>query len=283
MPFRIRPVELNSLATQIVYVDLVDLDEAEATQAVLRALDISRTRAAASPPWPKGEAAKSLIEAASPKAVLTEDKKIDAGPNPVFDLAVADDDLPTLPVRQRAIIRTIIEDLPPNAPKSVRNALKEYDTEILARILRPILGLLNDMADIIEAGVKAQNAKAEWLEDSMAKAFEKFSANHELFRKHFPLDERREATYGAVQIDEEAAQATNLRSRSGGWRKPWRKRLKRASPPRLSCGSSERCGSLLRLSPRSRFLQQTHRLRKLAAPIGHLRQNDQFPGRSGSS
>ena len=41
----------------------------------------------------------------------------------------------------------------------------------------PILGLLNDMADIIEAGINADTARAEWMEESLAKAFERFLQN----------------------------------------------------------------------------------------------------------
>ena len=209
-PFKIRPVQLNKLASQVVYTDLCGLSEDEARQAVLQAIGLVAQPSAPPPPWPKAVAKQNLVETASPKAALTADQQIDAVANEIFDAAAPDEDLATLPARQQAVIKAIGTDLPANAPKSLCNALSGYSSELVKHGIRPILGILNDMADIIEAGVKAGNASAEWLDAAMAKAFERFLANHELFRTHFPLDSERESIYEKIQIDDEAAQGDAL-------------------------------------------------------------------------
>jgi hypothetical protein len=113
--------------------------------------------------------------------------------------------LPTLPIRQRALIETILDGLSAQAPKHLKSALESYSNELAVRGVQPILGLLRDMAAIIEADVGAPNARREWLEAGMEMAFSKFFENDELFTKHFPLNLKRDQLYAGTPIDEDAA------------------------------------------------------------------------------
>jgi hypothetical protein len=146
-----------------------------------------------------------LTEVASPQASIASDGRLDAGPNPTFDVPTADDDLPGLPIRQRALIKVILSDLPRNAPKHLASCLRSYDDELKARGVQPILGLLKDMADIVAAAVAAPNADAEWLEPGVRQAFRRFSENHASFIEHFPLDPEREELYAQTPVDESHA------------------------------------------------------------------------------
>jgi hypothetical protein len=151
-----------------------------------------------------------LAEVASPAPTLSPDGRLDAGPNPTYDLPTSDDDFPTLPLRQRALIKTILGDLPGNAPRHLKSALESYDAELQARGAQPILGLLKDMAAIIEAAVGASDAQREWLQEGMQAAFRRLEKNHEVFVTHFPLDPKREELYAQAVVDEDLASGPEL-------------------------------------------------------------------------
>jgi hypothetical protein len=143
-----------------------------------------------------------LAEMASPAPSLSPDGRLDAGRNLLYDAPSGDNDLPTLPIRQRGLIKAIISGLPRNAPRQLAACLKNYDDELKARGVQPILGLLKDMAAIIDADVGAIDASREWLEDGLREAFKRFIDNHALFVTHFPLDPEREELYASTPIDE---------------------------------------------------------------------------------
>jgi len=151
-----------------------------------------------------------LGEVASPQPSIASDGRLDAGPNPTFDAATVDDDLPGLPIRQSALIKVILSDLPRNAPQYIKSSLNSYDEELKTRGLQPILGLLKDMADIIDAGVTAPRAEDEWLEAGVRQAFRRFFENHVSFIEHFPLDPQREALYARTPVDEGRAVGRTL-------------------------------------------------------------------------
>jgi hypothetical protein len=146
-----------------------------------------------------------LAELASPQPSITDKGQLDAGPNQPFDVPTADDDLSTLPIRQRNLIKGILNNLPANAPKYLKDFLGFYDDELKVRGVQPILGLLKDDADIITAAVAAPSAADEWLEPGMRKAFDRFAENHIVFVEHFPLDPEREAMYAQTSLDEDRA------------------------------------------------------------------------------
>jgi hypothetical protein len=147
---------------------------------------------------------------ASPAPSLTADGRLDAGPNLPYDVPTADSDLPTLPIRQRAIIKIILDGLPGNAPRQLKKSLENYDDELKVRGVQPILGMLKDMAAIIEADVGAPNAMREWLEEGMQESFTRFAEIHGLFVRHFPLDPEREELNGRMSIDENKASGRAL-------------------------------------------------------------------------
>jgi hypothetical protein len=151
-----------------------------------------------------------LAEVASPAPSIAPDGRLDAGPNEVYDSPTEDNDLPALRIQQRAVISTILSDLPSNAPSQLKSSLESYDDELRARGVQPILGLLKIMAEIIEAAIGAPNARPEWLEDGMCAAFKAFSDNHALFVKHFPLDPQREDLYAVTPVDESSATGSKL-------------------------------------------------------------------------
>ncbi|MGP8193970.1 MAG: hypothetical protein ACLQLT_15245 [Methylovirgula sp.] len=151
-----------------------------------------------------------LAEVASPAPFIAADGRLDAGPNAVFDVPNVDDELPTLPIRQRVLIQTILSDLPLNAPVYLRASLNSYDEELNVRGVRPILGLLKDMAAIIQAAVDAPDAGREWLATGLVVAFQCFQTNHQLFITHFPLDLKREDVFARISVDEEKATGAAL-------------------------------------------------------------------------
>jgi hypothetical protein len=151
-----------------------------------------------------------LAEMASPEPSLTPDGRLTAGANTVYDSPNSDDDLLNLPIRQQAVIETVLIGLPRNAPKQLFACLKNYDDELKVRGVRPIIGLLRDMADIIKTDVGTANAAREWLEEGMLKAFDIFLKNHELFMQYFPLDLSREQFYSSIHIDESKIRGTSL-------------------------------------------------------------------------
>jgi hypothetical protein len=152
-----------------------------------------------------GATSAELAEVVSPAPSLTSDKRLDAGPNPAYDTPTASADLPTLPIRQRALIRTILSGLPAQAPAHLKITLQTYDDELLARGVQPILGLLKDLASVLSADVGDPNARREWLAAGVAQAFENFFTNHDLFTSHFPLDSARDELYIRTLVDESAA------------------------------------------------------------------------------
>jgi hypothetical protein len=151
-----------------------------------------------------------LAALASPSPSLDSDGRLDAGPNQLYDRPTVDDDLSTLPTRQRALIRTILSDLPRNAPRHLTTALDNYDGELRDRGVQPILGLLKDMFAVVESAVGAPDTASEWLPDGLRTAFERFCENHELFLRHFPLDPKREEIYARTPIDESNAAGRTL-------------------------------------------------------------------------
>jgi len=84
---------------------------------------------------------------------------------------------PSLPIRQRALIKPIIGNLPGNAPKYLKVTLVNYDEELQVRGIQPILGLLNDMAAVTESTVGSPDAIREWLDEGMCTAFERGSGS----------------------------------------------------------------------------------------------------------
>jgi hypothetical protein len=150
----------------------------------------------------KQQTRAELAKVSSPQPSVTKDGRLDAGPNLVYDAPSVDDDLVTLPFRQRTLIKNILGDLPRNAPRHLVGCLQSYDDEIKARGVQPILGLLKDMADAIRAAVTAPRAEDEWLDPGMRQLFTSFDDNHDAIIRHFPLDPKREEIFADVPVNE---------------------------------------------------------------------------------
>ncbi|GEM_PF-5774719 len=148
----------------------------------------------------------SLSDVASPEPRLSNDGRLDAGANETYDKPVVNDDLATLPMRQRSIIRSIQGSFSDtsNAPRILSSSFSEYDDELAARGTQPIVGVLRDHAEIIRAEAEAPDA-GEWITGGIKQAIELFLANNDLLLEHFPLDEEREAIYRQTDVDEDEA------------------------------------------------------------------------------
>jgi len=155
-------------------------------------------------------AREQLAMVASPAPSLAPDGRLDAGRNTVYDAVKNSDDLPTLPLRQRTIIKTILSDLPGNSPKYLRTSLQSYEDELKVRGAQPILGLLKDMFEIIDAAVGDPSAQQDWLVPGLRKAFEKVAENHHVLVSHFPLDPERENLYARTLVEEDEATGNSL-------------------------------------------------------------------------
>lgn len=150
----------------------------------------------------KAETIARLAEVASPQPSINNDCQLDAGSNKPFDVPEVDEDLVTLPLRQRNLIGGILQILPSQAPPALEQFLRFYDEELKKHGTQPILGLLKDDADIIVAAVRAPRAEDEWLEAGVRKAFDRFQENHKVLMAHFPLDAEREKLYSETPVDE---------------------------------------------------------------------------------
>ncbi|MFO1111354.1 MAG: hypothetical protein U1E61_19455 [Bradyrhizobium sp.] len=150
-----------------------------------------------------------LAKVASPAPSLAPDGRLDAGPNPVYDEPNSSDDLPSLPLRQREVIKAILSDLPRNSPRYLKTSLQSYDDELKIRGAQPILGLLKDMFEIIAAAVGDPEAQ-DWLAPGLQKAFEKVAQNHHTLVSHFPLDPEREDIYAQTLVEENGATGHSL-------------------------------------------------------------------------
>jgi hypothetical protein len=155
-------------------------------------------------------AREQLAMVASPAPSLAPDGRLDAGPNTVYDAVKDSDDLPTLPLRQRTIIKTILSDLPGNSPKYLKTSLQSYEDELKVRGAQPILGLLKDMFEIIGAAVGDPSAQHDWLGPGLRRAFEKVAENHRILVGHFPLDPERENLYARTLVEENEATGNSL-------------------------------------------------------------------------
>jgi hypothetical protein len=179
-----------------------DAVNAEIARRLAALQDDTSTVPDQSPEQTKTAALARLSEVASPQPSLTPDGRLDAGPNPAFDIPTLDADLPALPVRQRVLIANIVESLTPQAPRHLASFLHSYDEELKVRGAQPIVGILKDMADVIAADVRAPRADDEWLEAGLRQAFNRFAENHSLLMQHFPLDAEREGVFADIPVDE---------------------------------------------------------------------------------
>ena len=146
----------------------------------------------------------ALADLSRPSTSLTESSVLDAGHDPIFD------NLATAPIRQLAMMMTILSDLPGNFPRHLSFALQSYIDKIQARGTQPIVGLLKDVIDVIVASIGSCEARQEWLDEGMQAAFGVFSRNHRLLLEHFPADALRKDMYSRTPVDEAKATGRTL-------------------------------------------------------------------------
>jgi hypothetical protein len=201
IPFLLRPTELSPLARQIVYTDLSSLQEAERRATILAAVQrVQRARS-------RAEVLMSAAELASP-VVESKNGKIDAKPNPFFDLPRADDSLADLPTTLREIAETIAEALPGNAPPVARSCLSRYASHVQQRGTRPIIGLLN--AWISPLDKEFHSVEFEFWGAGLSNLFGTLFAKHALFITHFPKSPERERFLSETPINEKVASGERL-------------------------------------------------------------------------
>ena len=158
---------------------------------------------------------EQLEDAVSPQPVI-KDGKLDVQPNDTYDVPDDSEELADLPIRQRAIIRALLAAIYANRNISpaLTVALEEYDTELLARGTRPMLGLLNDMHQIVRDEYRILNKEKFFeSEGGLRRSFLTFSANHRTITEHFPLDVQREALIRETHVNLTSLNPSELRER----------------------------------------------------------------------
>ena len=149
---------------------------------------------------------KVLAAVASPEARINEKQQLDAGPNSIIDRPFVDKDLPELPGRQRGLAEAICKSLPPNAPVVVKNCLQSYSGHLLAMELNRSWAI---------SATSMKPCMPNWTPQKrpigvlpLAKLFERFFANHEMLRTHFPL--KHEEVIAQFPIDDVKASGAAL-------------------------------------------------------------------------
>lgn len=149
---------------------------------------------------------------ASPYAKLDERNRLTFAPNEQFDKSTGQPDLPALPIQQLALIRTLNDALPANAPKILKNALKEYAREIKQRGVALYPGVLQDQFAIISASLGRDGEERGWLSKPQRTAFASLTKNHRAVMKHYPLNAQREEFYAGFEVDPKTLDANILKA-----------------------------------------------------------------------
>jgi hypothetical protein len=137
---------------------------------------------------------------ASPQPRIDERGRLDAIAHPEIDKPVADDDLPSVPIRQIAAVQRLLAGMPRNAPPHLKVALDQYREELIARGVQPILSLLEDAAQVIRDTIRAD--EAGWAPAGIDTDLAKFGELHAKLLAHFPLNIERETAFSQVPYDE---------------------------------------------------------------------------------
>ena len=200
VPFLLEPVPLPPIASEIVYKPLFNLTKAQRKKAIVEWIEYEPIS------WSPGQLRKRLAEQASPDVRLL-DQKIDAGPNSQFDKPLVDLDLAELPANLRALLKALIDSLPPNTPRIVGSCLKGYHDHLIERGAQPIVGTIVPFAQAVKAQIAADSGHWDAGLDSL---FASFFKRHKLLITHFPLDPERELTVAETPIDDVKASGSAI-------------------------------------------------------------------------
>ncbi|MBK8457757.1 MAG: hypothetical protein IPL47_12145 [Phyllobacteriaceae bacterium] len=204
-PFLLKPTELNPLARQIVYTNLVGLSAEDRRAAVLRALDYRPGRRSS-------EELKGILKHATTPIPIGKAEggktRIDVTANPDLDTPLSSDDLKEMPGLQCALADAIIEVLPGNAPKVFRSCLVHYRTHLGERGTRPYTDFLRSFFGPLQK--EFDHADFEMWGAGLDDLIRRFFAKHFLLITHFPLPEARERAMAEAPIDEEKAVGKGL-------------------------------------------------------------------------
>ncbi|MFZ1772979.1 MAG: hypothetical protein WAT78_03355, partial [Rhizobiaceae bacterium] len=197
LPFLLEPTELNPLARQIVYTNLIGLNAEERKKAVLKAIAYKPRKRT------KAELGKILQDAVTPIPAAEQHggkTQIGIAANPLADTPLSNSDLLELPGLQVEISEAIMEALPGNAPKVISSCLVRYKTHLATRKFRPHTDTLRGFASPIQHEFDSSEF-AMWgagLDDLLKTFFNK----HALLITHFPLPLERERALAETPIDE---------------------------------------------------------------------------------
>ncbi len=202
--FVVRPTSLNALARQVVYRSLIGLPDHKKREEILDAVGYSPPKRSVD------EAVKALASQASPDAQLSDDFKLDAGPNAKLDNPLVDVELADLPIIQISVCKVLLQGAPGNASKVVTAALEEYKSHLEQRGANPVVGLLVAHGQSILAEFNGPDAIL-WEDAGIRQQIDAFSANHDRLITHFPLNADRERLYSETRVDELAASGDALK------------------------------------------------------------------------
>jgi hypothetical protein len=192
VPFLLEPAPLPPIASELVYQPLFSMTVAERRKAVIEWIEYQP------PSRSPVQLRNTLAQQASPD-VRVQGKKIDAGPNTLFDKPLVDMDLAELPSNLRALLKVLIGSLPDNTPPVVRNCLNGYNEHLLERGAQPIVGTIDPFAEAVRVQIVAD---AGYWDVGLESLFESFFKRHELLITHFPLNPERELLVVETPIDE---------------------------------------------------------------------------------
>lgn len=205
LPFLVRPTELNPLARQIVYVDLVGKSKAERRLRILEALDYKPRQ------WNRDGLRNAFSDAVTPLPALegkAGSQRVGVRRNEALDQPATDEDLRRLPELTRQIADVIILSLPGNTPPAFRNCLVFYRDHLSQHGIALWTDSIRSFGGPIKDEFEA--TELELWGAGLAGAIRDFLGKHEKLLSHFPLPVEREKALSETPLDEDKAVGTDL-------------------------------------------------------------------------
>ncbi|GEM_PF-2745238 len=198
VPFVVRECQPPPLARRIIWTSLLGLNPEQQRQAVLDAVAENTS------PHDRVAQRAALKKAISPDVTLDPSgTRLDAAANKDFDEPFVDIDLLDLPEYLRSLISTALNALTGrNSPSGLAHALRTYASELEARGVNCILGVLRGQMDFIEAELDSPDAELWCSGAGLQKILQNIRDAHAKLLTHYPLDQSRERLIRSIDIDE---------------------------------------------------------------------------------
>ena len=199
----VRTCAIPPLATQIVWKNLMGLSDKDTERAVLTAIETEAR------PQTAQQMLMDLTRSASPQAKLDTSQRLDAEPNPVFDIPIADADLPDLPELLIENCGALLAGAPGNCPKAMRHSLARYQGHLEKNGINCSAKILSTHGVAIMAGFQGEDAEP-WMGGALGAHSTEFIKHHQRLITHYPLNEDSERIMAETPVDLEQAQGSAL-------------------------------------------------------------------------